>query len=419
MSIYLGDNKVTGAGVQLDNTLSETSNNAVTNAAITNALEDVGYDTWVKPAEWIDIRSAALKNSIYFLVGHSADYSSYRKFSLTPTISSGTYDVYIDGVKYTTAASDATTTLDWQTLALQTGWDVTYPEALRTHIVRITPTTASSTITHIVHEVIDGQATQGTLWVHFSINNAISVENFCYKNGNSCPLLEAVTTTKGELEVSASLFRSFAHCSNLLELPKIRRNNPSSNTPTSHAFSYCTKLRRLELEDINMTTSFNVFENCNSLKEVKTKNCTLGDSYGGLFYQCYALKRIPDIIASNTAENQIFSSRYMYSLEPTVIDLSANTGIKGVYVQGLSTSSLVRGIKGLIVCNTAPFNGTFSVQIDVSYTGMGRAALVALFQSMPTVTAGQICLIRGATGANDLTAEDLAIATNKGWTVTR
>ena len=33
---------------------------------------------WVKPDDWVDIRSGALPKSIYLLVGHKADYSSYK-----------------------------------------------------------------------------------------------------------------------------------------------------------------------------------------------------------------------------------------------------------------------------------------------------------------------------------------------------
>ena len=72
MGIYLGDTKITGTGVQIDSALSSTSNHAVTNAAITNALTEVGYSEWQKPSDWIDIRSGACPNSIYYLVGHSA-----------------------------------------------------------------------------------------------------------------------------------------------------------------------------------------------------------------------------------------------------------------------------------------------------------------------------------------------------------
>lgn len=56
--------------------------------------------------------------------------------------------------------------------------------------------------------------------------------------------------------------------------------------------------------------------------------------------------------------------------------------------------------------------------INVTYNSLSVAGFVALFNSLPTVTAKTL-QIGGSTAAAALTAEQLAIATNKGWTVTR
>ena len=126
MAIYQGNTKISGAGIAIDSALSDSSTNPVQNQAVTNALEDVGYDTWKKPADWVDIRSGAIPNSVYFLVGHSADYATYPTFVVKAGVSnSGTYDVFVDGIKQATTASGTETTLNWQTLALESGWEVT------------------------------------------------------------------------------------------------------------------------------------------------------------------------------------------------------------------------------------------------------------------------------------------------------
>jgi hypothetical protein len=58
-----------------------------------------------------------------------------------------------------------------------------------------------------------------------------------------------------------------------------------------------------------------------------------------------------------------------------------------------------------------------SPQINISYTNLSQAALVQVFNDLPTVTAKTIN-ITGATGAAALTAPERAIATGKGWTIT-
>lgn len=127
------------------------------------------------------------------------------------------------------------------------------------------------------------------------------------------------------------------------------------------------------------------------------------------------LKRMPAL--STTHKGTAFSASGWTSLEDTFLDLSFNDTLTLVRVYGTNVHP-VRGLKGLVVSSAAPFNGA-SPQINISYTGLAREALVALFQSLPTVTDNQVCNITGATGAADLTADDLAVATSKGWTITR
>jgi hypothetical protein len=76
------------------------------------------------------------------------------------------------------------------------------------------------------------------------------------------------------------------------------------------------------------------------------------------------------------------------------------------------------GLSSLRLRNTGSgqYGGT-SPQIDISYTNMGQAALVQLFNDLPTITAKTIN-ITGATGAAALTPAERAIATGKGWTIT-
>ena len=164
MAFYLGDTKLTGTGVQVDDSLSSTSTNPVENKAVTEALTDVGYSEWQKPSDWIDIRSGALPNSVYFLVAHSSDYTTYPEFVVRATVSnSGTYDVYVDGIKRATTASGTATTLNWQTLALASGFDTIYPSSLRTHIVRVTPSVDTNAITAVRATPDSFTAVQGLL----------------------------------------------------------------------------------------------------------------------------------------------------------------------------------------------------------------------------------------------------------------
>lgn len=371
-------------------------------------------NAWQKPDDWMDIRSGAIKNSIYFLVGHSADYATYPTFKVQAIVSnSGTYDVFVDGIKQATTASNTETTLDWQTLALTSGYDVTYPSALRTHIVRVTPTLSTNTIANIWRS---GTGDNGILWVHFQLTHAIIINNLLntYDNQKRCPLCEAVTAEGNKITVGNANCNGSFYAPNLKTIPVLDFNNATQTEIT--AFISGTKLKSITLKNGNLY-AWDPFENCPNLRRIETENVVLDAQSNGK--NTPLLENLIPIDANPTyaRRNPINYLEKHTGLKPCVLDFSNNSYFTRLTMGG-TASYRINGLKGLTVSNEAPFTGG-SPQIDVSYTGLDRAALVNLFNSMPTVTGSQVCNVTGATGAADLDATDLAIATAKGWTVTR
>ena len=90
-------------------------------------------------------------------------------------------------------------------------------------------------------------------------------------------------------------------------------------------------------------------------------------------------------------------------------DLSAATGLTKL------TLTNATGLRGLIVPSSAPFSGA-SPQIDLTGCGLDEAALVTLFNSLPTVS-GKTLTITQCVGTAALTTGEKAIATGKGWTL--
>lgn len=85
-------------------------------------------------------------------------------------------------------------------------------------------------------------------------------------------------------------------------------------------------------------------------------------------------------------------------------------------LQGTS-ATIKSSLTGLRLRNTGAgqYAGT-SPQINISYTNLSQAALVQVFNDLPTITAKTIN-ITGASGAAALTPAERAIATGKGWTI--
>ena len=98
-----------------------------------------------------------------------------------------------------------------------------------------------------------------------------------------------------------------------------------------------------------------------------------------MFFNCYSLQTIPLL---NTGAGTSFSSMFF------------------------NCSVLSKGA----------LNGT-KYSISYSNCKLQRAALVDIFNNLASGVSGQTITISGNPGVSSLTADDRAIATNKGWTI--
>lgn len=437
MAIYLGTNKLTGTGVQVDDALNNASSNPVTNSAVTSALSDGGYVTWQKPSDWMDIRNGAFNNSVYFLVAHSEPVlsegtytiSQYPKWACYARIQEGnTYDIFVDGVKVATSASESVTTIDWAQLytdgTIMGGYSVTTPSNLITHIVRMAPTNSSDTLNAAKTSSITGQTDHGLLWAHFETSTPMWLTYaFGAENGKRNYLLQAITAKNNKITYTVSAtnnqsgLRYFApYCTSLVQIPVLEAESTAYPSANYMCFQQ-VPAKKVVIKNNNgqenlalLNQSYvETFDIENGIDFATSATGTLQDGHG--------MKNLKTLPSFNESQSTTFQVYGLTSLEPTVVDDSKNSSRTMFRFFGTSSEPVV-GLKGLTVSSSAPFTGT-SPQIRVDYTGMDRVALVKLFKSMPTVSASQVCNVTGATGANDLTAQDLAIATNKGWTVTR
>lgn len=381
-------------------------------------INSADIEDWQPCADWPDIRSAALSNSIYLLAAHSADFTSYDNLGLKATVTGG-YNVFIDGVQYgSTYASGVQCSITWSTSGIATGYDITTPSSLRAHIIRITPAVASDTLTafRCARVAASGLETQGVLWAHFTTVNFMTLSNFlCTGNAYANPSARAITSIS-TLKTD-NLTAAFNSAESLSYLPIIEYNNISSSAFFT-AFYHTYALKKVTFKNVIITYLSYAFVG-SAIEQIILDNSsiTLSGDNSYAFHQCYQLKQLPTMnLSAVTLANEFLT--YASSLQQaTIFDLSGSASVTRLGIYG-SAAYKMTNLKGLTVSSSAPFTGT-SPQINVSYTGLERAALIALFTSFPTVSAGQIVNIVGATGAAALTAEDIAIANVKGWTVTR
>lgn len=338
-----------------------------------------------KPSSWPDIRRNGQNGHIYLLC------DTRYPIGLVATVTGGYY-VNIDGEFYGDYNSEAQFSMaDWSSYTATEGYVIDYPTgATKAHILDIYPQNSANIITNFTNSRVaaSDEEVQGTLWVHFNLDNAI---NFHFTVVGNCRqvYMEALTAKNNTVKIIDSIRDGF----------------------------YYTKIAYVPvLEGTGSAVDFyRAFYNT-PISEVNTKNIK-PSTVAQCFRLGHYLKEAPKFDLSSVS----FAHYYITSatdLKNTVFDFSAATGLRAVGVCGENGNNFMSGMKGLIVSNQAPFSGN-SPQINVQYTDMNRTALAQLFNALPTISAGQIINIVGCTGTVNLTADDELIATAKGWTITK
>lgn len=372
-----------------------------------------------KPTDWSDIRKDCPANSIALYAGHTADYSQYDNLGFTATCVGG-YNVFIDGVQYgSTYASGATCSITWSTSGITTGDDITTPSAMKAHKIWIQPATEGNDITRFQFKRVSGsvQEEQGCLWCHFNLNTSINLQRFSAEQNTVWQkLCEAITAKNNTIKFlqygTGWLLRGMP---NIKYIPVLDCNN--TDAYFNYMASNLTNLTSITVKNANVVDADDAFSESINIESIKfvnvdTSSCS---SLSEMFRQCRSLNKLPDLNLSSATIAFNFLTEAV-ALEDTILDVSSATALERIGCYGKS-NYFMSGFKGLRVSNEAPFNNATAPQIDVSYTGMNRAALVQLFNDLPTVSDGQIINITGCTGSENLTDEDISIAENKGWTV--
>jgi hypothetical protein len=215
-----------------------------------------------------------------------------------------------------------------------------------------------------------------------------SALNACFNANTALKWVKFPTT----LNQVATMSTTFSDCLNLsyVEMP----TSMTSLTNTNATFRRCPTLDNIILPVMSgVTNASEMFTGCFSLRNI-TGLSTLGRT-------------------STTAVNM--GGNFLQNTE------LYSGGTIGAYLSVVvanGTSATIRnGITTFRLSNaTSPFTGS-SPQVDVSWTSLSTAALVDLFNDLPTIVSKTIN-ITSATGAAGLSAGDRAIATGKGWTIT-
>lgn len=382
--------------------------------------DGIQVDKFYPPTDWldnnnqqIDIRKNAEDNTITLLYGVKSDFSKYALFGLLTNTSSGTYNVYIDDILYATTTKNTQTDIDFSTLgseyvSIGTGIDPTDGETiLNLHKIVIKPTTSGETLTlfrcakNTNDPATTSRTAQGLMWYHLELTNVIDLTNCVsiYSNTSNSyynPILYAVTC-KGDILnfnsnpqhlVGIGSDHGSSGSKIMNYLPQL--NTTSSTTSIGIQFGHSDKSEIKRIRYINKDTNFNIqyhaFRDDVNLEQICINNTKgISPNTNALLNAYLSTRKLKQTLNKLTNFSTVISmSEFLVdatNLLPQKIDVSNAINLTKITTHGSSTYPML-GFRGLKVSNEAPFTGS-SPQINVSYTGLDRDALVELFESMP------------------------------------
>ena len=227
----------------------------------------------------------------------------------------------------------------------------------------------------------------------------------------SCVTLKDVPPINGSSGVS-NFTSMFSTCYNLKTIPYI---NTSGGTNFTSMFINCSAIVEIPLLDTSSGTLFTqMFSGCASLLRIPELDLSSGTAFNNMFTSCQSLRRIDYAMdtSSGTIFTGMFNSAFALMRLPAM-DLSAvtsNTGIDSNATSGRMTYRTYNLSEGTFVGATRA--------ISIATCKFGQAELVDIFNALGTAAGTQVINITQNPGAILLTAEERAIATGKGWTIT-
>ena len=206
-------------------------------------------------------------------------------------------------------------------------------------------------------------------------------------------------TTIPQLNTSnvIDMYYMFNDCSSLTTIPQL---NTSNVIGMYYMFNNCSSLTTIpQLNTSNVTNMTYMFSNCTSLTTIPQLSTGNVTSMSYMFYGCKNLILIPQLDTSN-----VTNIRNMFSYYPC----SALTTLGGFQNLGMAYDTSKSANYGLY---------TLDLSTSPKLTHDSLMNVINNLYDIATKGCNAQQLILGSTNLAKLTAEEIAIATDKGWTV--
>lgn len=261
-----------------------------------------------------------------------------------------------------------------------------------------------------------------------SINEQIDINNdktfeYTFTNVPVTNMDNFTSQCKGELKTIdlsdldtsqvTSMIRAFYGCSNLvsIDLTNVYTSNVTDMTMMFYNDANLKSLDVSNFDTSNVTSMEDMFNGCESLTSLDVSNFDTSKvtQMGHMFRGCESLTSLD---LTNFDTSKVTRLQYMFYDDEKLTDLYINFDVRlNTYFETIF--SLCFSLKNVV----GKFEGT-KFDLDLSDCPLTAASAMVFINGLATVTEKRT-LALSRTTYDSLTTEQIAIATSKGWTVTR
>ena len=241
--------------------------------------------------------------------------------------------------------------------------------------------------------------------------------SFAFKDcvGEKIPLLELSSDTSGVTNMN----HMFSGCQALTSIPSI---DTSQVTNMDYMFSGCQALTSIPSIDTSQVTNMSyLFDGCRSLQQIPLLDTSRVTDMSGIFNKCTSLITVPQFDTSKVT--MMAGMFYGCDSLKTIPELDASSAVHVWEIfETLAPIENFGGLKNL--------GYSYSIDEDANYpfyelrldhlTKLTHESLMNVINNLYDIKSKgvkQQSLWLGDTNKAKLTAEEIAIATNKGWNV--
>ena len=199
-----------------------------------------------------------------------------------------------------------------------------------------------------------------------------------------------------------------SNCYSLTVIPQL---DTSAVTNMSYMFSSCYSLTAVPQLDTSAVTNMSyMFSNCYSLTVIPQLDTSAVTNMNRMLSSCNSLTAIPQLDTSAVTDMKyMFNGCKSLTVIPQ-LDTSAVTDMKYMFGGGCYSLTAITFNRSV--------TGWAGSAVSLKDCSLGHAAIVAFFNSLPTITSAKAITLTGNPGVSELTDAEKAIATGRGWTLT-